>query len=141
MNDDNDIIQFITEKLEPYPEIRYKDDTKDQIEIFTNDINGFDIVLYTSATESILYLDHFHQHFEHTDHDITTLIYLIFYALTGRAKLEVLYKNNKPYQYNLQVLNDNGDWYIYKTMKSVFYKFWQKTTKKYLQNKSSVKFL
>lgn len=141
MNDDNDIIQFIAEKLDSYPEILYHNDTKDQISIFTNYTNGFDIVLHSNELESILYLDDCRLRFAHTDHDITTLIQLIFYALTGKIKLEIFFKNNKPYKFNLRAQNDHGDWYIYKTMKSIFYKFWQKTSTKHLQNKFPAKFL
>ncbi len=141
MNDDNDIIQFIAEKLDLYPEIRYNNDTKDQISIFTNYTNGFDIVLHSDELESILYLDGLHLKFAHTDHDITRLIHLTFYALTGKVKLEIFFKNDRPYKFNLQALNDNGDWYVYKTMKSIFYKFWQKTSTKHLQNQFSAEFL
>ena len=141
MNDENDIIQFINEKLDLYPEIRYDNSVKDQISIFTNYDNGFDIVLYSDDTKSILYLGDFHINFEHTDHDITALIHLVFYALVGKVKLEVFCKNDQPYKFNLHALDDDGDWYIYKSMKSMCYKFWHKTSIKQLQNRFSAEFL
>ncbi|WP_077926997.1 hypothetical protein [Wohlfahrtiimonas populi] len=141
MNDENDIIQFISEKLNLYPEIRYDNSVKDQISIFTNHDNGFDIILYSDEAKSILYLGDFYIDFEHTDHDITALIHLVFYALVGKVKLEIFCKNNQPYKFNLHALNEDGDWYVYKTMKSMFYKFWQKTSTKHLQNQFSAKFL
>lgn len=140
MKDENDIIQFITEKLNLYPEIRYDNSAKDQISIFTNHDHGFDIILYSDEAKSVLYLGDFHIDFEHTDHDITALIHLVFYALIGKVRLEIFYKNNQPYKFNLHALNDDGDWYIYKTMKSMFYKFWQKTSTKHLQNQFSAEF-
>lgn len=141
MNDDNDIIQFITEKLDLYPEIRYKNNVKDKLYIFTNNENGFDIVLHSDEFNSTLYLNDFPVHFEHTDHDITTLIHLIFYALVGKVKLEIFFKNDQPYKFNLQTLNAKGDWYIYKTIQTMFYKFWQKTSIKQLQNQYVAEFL
>lgn len=141
MNDENDIIQFINEKLDLYPEIRYDNSVKDQISIFTNYDNGFDIILYSDDTKSILYLGDCHIDFEHTDHDITALIHLVFYALVGKVKLEVFCKNDQPYKFNLHALDDDGDWYIYKSMKSMCYKFWHKTSIKQLQNRFSAEFL
>ena len=141
MNDENDIIDFIIEKLDLYPEIRYDNSVKDQISIFSNYDNGFDIILYSDEIISTLSLGDFHIDFKHTDHDITTLIHLVFYALVGKIKLEIFCKNNQPYKFTLHALNDNGDWYIYKSMKSIFYKFWQKTSTKHLQNQFSADFL
>lgn len=141
MNDDNDIIEFITEKLNNYPEILYNSDIKNQLSIFTNHDDGFDIVLYSDENESILHLDGFHHHFAHTDHDIHTMIHLIFHALTGKVKLEIFCKADKPYKFNLQALNNQGEWYVYKTMKLKLYKFWQKTSTKHLQNQFSAEFL
>lgn len=141
MNDDNDIIEFITEKLQLYPEITYDDSVKNQISILKSYEDGFDIVLYTDESESILYLDNFHHHFEHTDHDINEMFKLLFYALVGKAKLEVLFKDNKPYKFNLQIQDDDGDWYVYQTMGKIFYKFWRTTSTKYLQNKSAMECL
>lgn len=141
MNDDNDIIEFIAEKLQPYPEITYDDSVKNQISILKNYEDGFDIVLYTDESESILYLDGFHHHFAHTDHDINEMFQLFFYALVGKVKLEILLKDGKPYKFNLQAQDDDGDWYIYQTMGKIFYKFWHKTSTKYLQNQFSIELL
>ena len=141
MNDENDIIDFIIEKLDLYPEIRYDNSVKDQISIFTNYDNGFDIILYSDEITSTLLLGDFHIDFKHTDHDITALIHLVFYALVGKVKLEIFCKNNQPYKFNLHALNDNGEWYVYRSMKSMFYKFWQKTSTKHLQNQFSADFL
>lgn len=141
MNDDNDIIEFITETLALYPEIRYNSNVKDQLIIFANNRDGFNITLQSDELKSILYFDDFHINFEHTDHDIHAMIHLIFYALTNKVRLEIFYKNDKPYKFNLKTLNDQGDWCIYKSMQLVFYKFWQKTSSKHLQNQFSIKFL
>lgn len=140
MNDDNDIIQYIAEKLNAYPDIRYDDSVKDQLTIFTDHEHGFDIVLHSDESKSILYLDGFNHRFSHTDDEINALLKLIVYALTGKVKLEVLSKDNKPYKFNLHTQNDEGEWYVDKSMALMFYKFWHKTSTKFLQNQFSIDF-
>lgn len=128
------IVKNIAEKLKKYPTIRFKKNSKQKLTIFSDSDDGFDIALYSDGQENTLFFAGFHEHFETAGDDTESLLQLLLYGLTGAARVKEFSKKGKPYKYILQVQNEKGEWIDSGTTGHLFFRYWSKTSIRYLQN-------
>lgn len=136
------IIDTIKEKLQSYPQIRTEQASSNQLTIFASDENGFDIVIYSDAQNGAIYFNGFHYHFdelpldtlEDTQDALNSIARLALYGMTGQARLKELSKTGKPFKYILQIQRDDGQWMDHGSNGRLFFKYWAKTSVRYLQN-------
>lgn len=130
------IIQHLIQRLNKYPSIQYQKITEQELIVFKDTPNGFDITLYTDQRENTLYLGSFHTHFENTEDETEYLRQIFFYALSGDIRIQEQTKAgaNAPYKSILQFQDQQGQWINNEVIGALFFKFWRKTTTSYRQN-------
>lgn len=128
------IIDTIIEKLVKYPDIRFEKKNDWELEIFSRDERGFDILLQIDHRENTLHFGTFHWHFDNTEDEINEMLNQLVFGLTGIARLKELSKNGKAYKWTLQIQDNEGNWYDNGTMGLFNFNFWTKENVRYLQN-------
>jgi hypothetical protein len=129
------IIDFVIEKLNKYPAVKFQKKSDKELEIFCNDENGFDILLEIEERENTLHFGNFHWHFENTEEiEINEMLNQLVFGLTGLSRLKVFSKNGNPYKWTLQIQDSEGNWHDDGTMGIMSINFWTKAEVKYLQN-------
>ncbi|MCH2231787.1 MAG: hypothetical protein MK105_15745 [Crocinitomicaceae bacterium] len=130
------VIQKIREILdESYPEIIYNIENGVELSIDKTAQNGFDVRVIDASSESIIYFNQWHWHFDNNSNDVDQL-YLIFgYALSKHGRLKAFIKGGKEYKWNFETLNSlDGEWTVFGTTGTVNLKFWLEPTVKIYQN-------
>jgi len=131
---EQNIIDFVIEKLNKYPVIKYIKKSDSELEIFRLDDHGFDILLHLDKRENTLHFGTFHWHFDNNQEEIDEMLNQLVFGLTGIARLKELSKNGKAYKWILQIQDREGNWFDNETMGLMNFNFWTKTNIKYLQN-------
>src|SRR5690554_7134099 len=131
---EQNIIDFVVEKLIKYPDIKYDKKSDSELEIFCRDEQGFDILLQLDQRENTLHFGTFHWHFDNNEEEIDEMLNQLVFGLTGIARLKELSKNGKAYKWTLQIQDRDGNWFDNGTMGLMNFNFWTKTGIKYLQN-------
>ena len=129
------IIDIVVETLSKYPEVRFQKNSDNEVEIFCNDENGFDILLQTDQRENTLHFGAFHWHFENNEEETTELLDQLLLGLTGLARLKEFSKSGKAFKWVLQVQDAEGNWHDNGTMALMNFSFWARTRIRYLQNR------
>ncbi|MBP9068391.1 MAG: hypothetical protein KBG47_02715 [Bacteroidia bacterium] len=131
---EQNIIDFVVEKLIKYPDIKYDKKSDSELEIFCRDEQGFDILLQLDQRENTLHFGTFHWHFDNNEEETDEMLNQLVFGLTGIARLKELSKNGKAYKWTLQIQDREGNWFDNGTMGRMNFNFWTKTDIKYLQN-------
>lgn len=127
-------IDFVIEKLNEYPDIRYNKKNDNELEIVCRDASGFDILIQTNQHENTLHFGTFHWHFENSEEETDKMLLQLFFGLTGISRLKQYSKNGKAYKWILQVQDKDGNWFDTITMGLLNLNFWTKAEINYLQN-------
>jgi hypothetical protein len=131
---ENNLIEFIIEKLKNYPDIEYQAKSSKELKIFKSNENGFDILLHLNTKENILHFGSSHWHFGKTDEELDELLKYLLFVLTGMARIKEYSKNKKGYKWILEFQDRAGNWYDNGAMGTINIKFWTKTEINYFQN-------
>ncbi len=133
MKEEN-IIEFVLEKLKKYPDIKYDKKSDSELEIFCRDEKGFDILLQIDKRENTLHFGAFHWHFDNIEEETNEMLNQLLFGLTGIARLKEFSKDGKAFKWTLQIQDRDCNWYDDGTMGLMNFNFWSKTEIKYLQN-------
>jgi hypothetical protein len=128
------IIDTIVEKLNKYPDIKYDKINDNELEIFSRNKNGFDILIQTDPRENTLHFGTFHSHFENNEQETNEMLNQLVFGLTGIARLKEYSKNGKAYKWTIQIQDKDGNWFSNGTMGVKNFNFWKKADINYLQN-------
>ena len=128
------IIDTVVEKLIKYPEIKFERKDDNELVIFRNDTNGFDILLQTDNRENTLHFGTFHWHFENTEEEINEMLNQLVFGLTGIARIKEYSKNEKAYKWIIQIQDRDGNWHDDGRMGIFNFNFFTKAKFEYLQN-------
>ena len=128
------IIDLVVEKLIKYPEIKFERKNDNELGIFSNDTNGFDILLQTDNKENTLHFGTFHWHFENTEEEINEMLNQLVFGLTGIARIKEYSKNGKSYKWIIQIQDRDGIWHDNGKMGIFNFNIFTKAEFKYLQN-------
>lgn len=131
---EQNIIDFVIEKLNEYPKLKYNKKSDTELEIYCLEENGFDIMLELGEIENTLYLGSSDWQYDNTEDQINEMLQLIVLGLTGVARLKVFSRNSEPYKWILQVQDIEGNWFDNGTFRILNFNFWTKSEIKYLQN-------
>lgn len=130
----NKIILTITEKLAKYPNINFKIVNKDELNIYKENENGFDICIQTADRENTIYFDNFHWHFENNVKETNEMLDQLVFALAGVSRIKEQSRNGKAFKWTLQIQDNENNWHDNGTMGIMNFNFFSKTEIKYYQN-------
>lgn len=120
-------IDEVKRELASYPDIAYKVEGS-YIVIAATDATGFNVCLLEGESETIVFCDGWHEHFE----SIRDAVGCFVWSLTTNCRLRVVRYGKRPYRWTLQSLRD-GEWVSHSTT-ALLYPFWRKRELVYLQN-------
>ncbi|MGJ1496858.1 hypothetical protein ACR79R_06015 [Sphingobacterium spiritivorum] len=129
-----ELIEIISQELNKYPHITYYCSTLAKLTIKRNSIEGFDIILETGVRENTLYFDSFHFHYENNDRETEELFNQIVMAIFGYIRIKVFSKKGHEYKWQLQKLDEEGNWYDDATMSIINLDVFSETEVTYLRN-------
>jgi hypothetical protein len=133
MNDQG-IIEIVFGKLNKYPDIKFQKNSDKELEIYSRDKSGFDILIQVDQRENTLHFGTFHWHFDNNEEETNDMLNQLVFGLTGIARIKEYSKKNKAYKWTLQIQDKEGNWFDNGTMGLLNLKFWTKTEINYLQN-------
>ena len=130
----NKIILTITETLLKYPNVKFKIANDDELNIFKENENGFDICIQTADRENTMHFDTFHWHFDNSEEETNEMLDQLIFALTGISRIKEQSRNGKAYKWTLQILDREEIWHDNGTMGIMNFNIFSKTEIKYYQN-------
>jgi len=128
------LVQDIISGLEKYRDIKFEKKGENELKIFGEELNGFDIILFEGERENMLYLGNFHGHFNNTETGIDELVDKIFLSLIGEIRVKEFSKNGESYKWVLQIRDVNCNWYDTETTSLVKMNFGKEDDVTYYQN-------
>jgi len=120
-------IDQIKDRLAKYPQVNY-DATKDYIFVYLAD--GFNVSLYISERDYVVYFDGWHEHFTSEQEAVNCFAF----GLSTDCRLKVDYRGETPYRWAVEALKD-GQWVADSSTGLLWFPFWRPHRVKYLQNK------
>ncbi|MDN4167104.1 hypothetical protein QWY31_16455 [Cytophagales bacterium LB-30] len=115
---EQNIIDTVVEKLNKYPDIKFDKKNDSELEIYSRDDKGFDILLQTDQRENTLHFRTFHWHYDNTEEETNEMLNQLVFGLTGIARLKEFSKNGKAYKWTLQIQDREGTWFCVSSPKN-----------------------
>ena len=131
---EREIVDQLVEVLSKYSHIKFERRHDNELEIFCNDKNGFDILLQTDQRENTLSFGTLHWHFDNTEERTNEMFDQLIFCLTGIARVKEFSKNGIAYKWTLQFQDNEGNWLDSGTMGRINFNFWTKYEVRYLSN-------
>lgn len=121
-------LAIIHDKLAKYPDVKIESDDR-SITVLPNSPTGFSVTFVDYATEFIVSLGGWHDHFDNASDGLD----IFFTALTSHARLVVSTRGKTEHKWTLELLED-GEWTHHSTDGLLFFPFWRRPTSSYQQN-------
>lgn len=130
----NKIISTITENLIKYPNIKFEIANDDELNIFKENNDGFDICIQTADRENTMYFDKFHWHYDNNEEETNEMLDQLIFALAGISRIKEISRNGKAFKWTLQIQDKENIWHDNGTMGIMNFNFFSKAEIKYYQN-------
>jgi hypothetical protein len=123
-------LDAIREKLCSYPQLSVVD-AGDAITVKAPTADGFDVSFHCGDGEYTVYMEGWHAHFDTSQVD--TALNCFAFGLSDGARLCVHSRGGRDYRWSLETFED-GAWRTDSTTGLLFFRFWRRTTVRYLRN-------
>ena len=110
------LLDEIREKLSKYPDATFESDDS-SITVRPNSPGGFPVAFMDCASEYIVSLGGWHDHFDNSDEALD----IFFTGLTTHSRISVSIRGNTEYKWTLELLGDN-EWVPSSTCGLLFFR-------------------
>ena len=122
------LLDEIREKLSKYPDATFESDDS-SITVRPNSPGGFPVAFMDCASEYIVSLGGWHDHFDNSDEALD----IFFTGLTTHSRISVYIRGNTEYKWTLELLGAN-EWVPSSTCGLLFFPFWRRVVQTIQQN-------